>query len=47
MARWAIEAPGPRNTTATTLERWAEDVLRCIASRRMNCQPLIEQEDSR
>lgn len=22
--RWAMEAPGPRNTTPTTLERWAE-----------------------
>ena len=24
---WALEAPGPRNTTPTTLERWAEDVF--------------------
>lgn len=25
--RWALEAPGPRNTTPTTLKRWAEDVF--------------------
>lgn len=25
--RWALEAPGPRNTTPTTLERWTEDVF--------------------
>jgi uncharacterized protein YbjT (DUF2867 family) len=25
--RWALEAPGPRNTTPTTLERWAESVF--------------------
>lgn len=25
--RWAIEAPGPRNTTPTTLERWTESVF--------------------
>jgi len=25
--RWALEAPGPRNTTPTTLQRWADDVF--------------------
>lgn len=25
--RWALEEPGPRNTTPTTLERWAEDAF--------------------
>jgi hypothetical protein len=25
--RWALEAPGARNTTPTTLERWAEDIF--------------------
>ncbi|MDF0663591.1 NmrA family NAD(P)-binding protein [Rhizobium redzepovicii] len=25
--RWALEAPGPRNTTPTTLERWTESVF--------------------
>lgn len=31
--RWVLEAPGPRNTTPTTLERWAEDIFG--ASRRV------------
>jgi uncharacterized protein YbjT (DUF2867 family) len=25
--RWALEAPGPRNTTPTTLERWSQTVF--------------------
>jgi uncharacterized protein YbjT (DUF2867 family) len=25
--RWALEAPGPRNTTPTTLERWTEEIF--------------------
>jgi len=25
--RWALQAPGPRNTTPTTLKRWAESVF--------------------
>ncbi|WP_245460233.1 MULTISPECIES: hypothetical protein [unclassified Mesorhizobium] len=25
--RWALKAPGPRNTSPTTLERWADDVF--------------------
>jgi hypothetical protein len=25
--RWALEAPSPRNTTPTTLERWTESVF--------------------
>ncbi|WP_245428238.1 hypothetical protein [Rhizobium phaseoli] len=25
--RWALEAPSPRNTTPTTLERWTESIF--------------------
>lgn len=25
--RWILEAPGPQNTTSTTLERWTEEIF--------------------